>query len=246
MHPIKLIGRISWVRKFAGILAALYIRLVHFSGSWTVVDGYIPAQFWDRDEPFILAVWHGRILMMPLCWRQGVPMRVLISQHRDGELIAGVVTRLGLGTVRGSSRRRGTQAAREILRTLRDGVSVAITPDAPRGPFMRSSLGIITIAQLSGAAIIPTAYSVSSQRVLPTWDRFALPAPCSRGVFIWGKPLRIAKDADPAEARLLVEEQLNALSAKADRLCGRDPVVPESCSGGDSAQSSSITRNSAG
>ena len=228
MSLLKRISRTAWTRRLAGRLVAWYIQLVRHSGRWTVSGGDIPAGFWDRSEPFILAVWHGRILMMPSSWRRGAPLRMLTSPHRDGELIARTIARFGLGTVRGSSRRNGTQAARALVRALRAGACVGITPDGPRGPYMRAGRGVIAIAQLSGAAIIPAAYGVARRRVLPTWDRFTVPAPFSRGVFMWGEPLRVAKGEDPVVARLELEARLNALCAEADRACGQEPLRPAS------------------
>jgi hypothetical protein len=228
MSLLKRISRAAWTRRLAASTVAWYMRLVRHSGRWAVYGGHIPAGFWDRDEPFILATWHGRLLMMPLAWRRGVAMRMLVSRHRDGELISRTIAHFGVETVRGSSSRNGAGAVRAMVRALRAGISVGITPDAPRGPYMRASRGVVAIAQLSGAAIVPAVYGVARRRVLPTWDRFTVPAPFSRGVFMWGEPLRVAKDEDPVAARLELETRLNALSAEADRACGQEPVQPAS------------------
>ncbi len=112
-------------------LAARYIRLAHASGRWSVVGADIPKRLWDEGKPFILCFWHGRLLMMPYCWRSGIPIHMLVSRHRDGRLIADTVGYFNVGTVAGSTRHGGSSALRTLLRILKEGQSVGITPDGP-------------------------------------------------------------------------------------------------------------------
>jgi lysophospholipid acyltransferase (LPLAT)-like uncharacterized protein len=218
-------------------IGAQYIRLVRATGRWHVEGGELPNRLWDEGKPFILAFWHGRLLMMPYSWRRGMRMHMLISQHRDGELIARTIGHFDLGTVRGSAAKPGKQrdkggmaAMRAMARALAQGEYVGITPDGPRGPRMRASEGIVALARLSGAPVIPAAYATSNRKVLSTWDRFVIALPFSRGVFVWGKPIHVAKDAKGEaleSARLAVENELNAVTARADMLVGRPVIEPE-------------------
>ena len=115
------------------------------------------------------------------------------------------------------------------MRALNAGQNVGFTPDGPRGPAMRASAGIIAAARLTGAPILPLSYATTNRLVLGSWDRFHVALPFSRGVFIWGEPIRVAGDADAAAqetARLVLEERMNAITAEADRHCGRAPVAP--------------------
>ncbi len=215
-------------------LAAWYIWLVHATGRWTTLGGEAVEALWDRGEPFIAGCWHGRLLMMAPAWRRGVPAAVLVSRHRDGELVGGTVAHFGVDTVRGSSSKGGAHALLGMLHALKDGVSVGITPDGPRGPRMRARDGVVTVAQMSGRPIVPVSYAASRRIVLGTWDRFVVPLPFARGVYIWGEPIRVAREADGPEierARLFVEEQLNRLTAEADRLVGHGPIAPDPAPG---------------
>jgi len=217
------------VRRFFCWLASLYIRLAYHSGRWRVVGGDIPKRFWDEGKPFILGFWHGRLLMMPYCWDHGKTIYMLISQHRDGQLIARTVGHFGIKTAEGSSTRGGAQALRTMVKALKEGDCVGITPDGPRGPRMRASDGIISVARLSGVPIIPAAFGCSSGRCLSTWDRFLVAWPFGRGVIVWGDPIHVDRNAGPedeADARARIEEGLNAVTAEADRLTGRAPVAP--------------------
>lgn len=212
-------------------LAAGYIRLVHATGRFEVLGGAAPARLWREGRPFIVAFWHGRLLLLPCVWPSGTAMHLLISEHRDGGLIADTVGHLGLAAVRGSSSRGGTAALRAMVRLLAAGDCVGITPDGPRGPRMRASDGVVQLARLAGVPVLPLTVAVARRRLLGTWDRFLVPAPFSRGVFIWGEPIAVPRDAEPhiLEARRReIEEQLNALTADADRRCGQSPVAPDS------------------
>jgi len=156
-------------------------------------------------------------------------MYVLISQHRDGLLIARTIGHLGIKTVAGSSTRGGAQALRTMVKALQNGDYVAISPDGPRGPRMRASEGIITVARLSGAPIIPVAIGNSRGWVLSSWDSFLLAAPFGRGVIVWGDPIYVDRDAPSEMAKTMrrqVEEGLHAVIAEADRLTNRTPVEP--------------------
>jgi len=115
------------------------------------------------------------------------------------------------------------------LKALKANEYVGITPDGPRGPRMRATDGIVTVARVSGVPIIPCSYSARSRKVLGTWDRFIVPLPFTRGVIVWGEPIYIARNADEAAlqtARLTVETGLNAVTHAADEAMGVAPVEP--------------------
>ena len=132
----------------------------------------------------IIAFWHSRQLMMPLTYR-GKLAHILISQHRDGELIARIVERFGFRAVRGSSTRGGVEALRELIRLGRSGVDLVVTPDGPKGPPQVVKMGVIQLARASKLPIIPLAFSCSkknSSRVgTASWCRIPGHAACSSG-----------------------------------------------------------------
>ena len=229
MAAFRRLLRNDGVRRALGWVAAQYIRLVGRTGAWQVIGEDIPQAYWDTGKPFILCFWHGRMLMMPLGWPKGRPVRILISQHRDGQLIAGTIGRFGIGTVRGSSTRGAAGALKGLLEALKAGVAVGMTPDGPRGPRMRAHPGIANLARLSGAPILPCTYSASRRRVADSWDRFVVALPFARGVFMWGRPIHVAGDADEQaleDARRAVEEALNRLTEAADRWAGQGAIEP--------------------
>ena len=213
----------------ACFIGAVYIPLLRWTGRWHIEREDIPESFRKEGKPFILSFWHGRILMMPYCWRRTDLTNMLISSHRDGRLISQTVKHFDIESVVGSASKGGAQATLRLIRLMREGGIVGITPDGPRGPRMRVSEGTIALARLSGAPILPTTYSSRRRRVVNSWDRFIVALPFSHGVFLWGDPIYVPRDADAEtmEAkRLEVEEAMNALADRADALMGQARIEP--------------------
>ena len=226
--PLKAILKSKTVRNAACWLGAQYIRVVHATGSWQVVGDETIRKLCREGQPFIVSIWHGRILMMPCSWVHGEQIHMLISQHQDGQLIARIISYFGIDNLVGSTSKGGASALRGMLNALKRGECVGITPDGPRGPRMRASDGIISVARMAGVPIFPATYSVARGRILGSWDRFLIAAPFSRGVFVWGEPLYVDRNAtaDAIEiARLELEERMNAITRDADERVGRTPVT---------------------
>lgn len=132
----------------------------------------------------IIAFWHGRGLMMPLAYR-GAEAHILISQHRDGELIHRIVSRFGFRSVRGSTTRGGVTALRQLIELGRSGVDLVVTPDGPKGPREVAQIGVIQLAKATGLPIVPLTFSCSKKKSLragtASWSRIRLAEGCSCG-----------------------------------------------------------------
>ncbi len=156
-------------------------------------------------ESFIFAFWHNRLLLIPVVWERflqppGAPGgKGLTSTSRDGELIAQFLARFGVGPVRGSATRRGSTALRELVRWLRKGHDVGITPDGSRGPRYEVKPGLVLLAQLSGRRIVPLSFEYTSAWRTKSWDRFYIPKPFSRVTFVVGEPFAVQRTATPEE-----------------------------------------------
>ena len=163
----------------------------------------------------IFAFWHSRLLLMPYISR-GREAAVLISQHRDGEIISRTMSCFGFSSVRGSTTRGGAGALRKMPKLVREGLDLAITPDGPRGPARRVQPGIILTARLSGRPVLPVTFASEHSYSFGSWDRFQVPRPFSRGVFVWGEPLQVRRKDDLEERRVSLENSLNAITRRAD------------------------------
>ena len=157
----------------------------------------------STGEPFILAFWHNRLLLVPIIWnrffarqrpRQGM---ALTSTSRDGELIAQFLQRFGIGPVRGSATRRGSVALRELAKLLKRGHDVAITPDGSRGPLYEVKGGLVALAQISGRPVLPLSWECSRAWRLKSWDQFIIPKPFSSVTVQVGDPYFVGRNHSP-------------------------------------------------
>lgn len=216
----------------ASVLIAAYIRLTHATSHWTFIGKEDFESAAAQGKGVILAFWHGRLLMAPTV-RSETDARVfmLISAHRDGEIIANGVKSFGIEFIRGSAanpknlKKQGRRPAIILMAdALKSGNVVGVTPDGPRGPGEKLNKGIIRLAQMTGAPIVPAAYSTSRGKKLSTWDRFLVAAPFSKGVYVAGKPIFAPKEKNPEaveSARQSVENALLDVTRRADAFVGR-------------------------
>lgn len=205
--------------RVVGTLGRLAVDALLRTVRFEVEGGEHYTRLIERGERVIFTLWHGRLLPLTYFHRGG-GIAALISRSGDGEYIARIVEGWGYETVRGSSSRGGGEALRALVRRARDGLSLAITPDGPRGPRQALQPGVITAAQLTGLPILPLAAGCRRAWWPGSWDRFCIPKPFSTVRVLYGEPRRVARDASHAElqshAREL-EEQMNAMVEEVDR-----------------------------
>lgn len=157
----------------------------------------------EQGAAVIFALWHRHAFFVPLL--RGVqrqPITVLLSAHRDAQIVAVAVRLRGLKVVAGSSTRGGLKAYLHLRRVLDQRESVCITPDGPKGPAEQVKAGVIHLAQLSGCAIVPVAVACSRVHRLRSWDRSVLPLPFSLVVIALGEPLRLEGPLEEGQERL--------------------------------------------
>lgn len=160
----------------AVILGSSLIRALACTWRFRVANDEAYRALSARQQPFIFAFWHGQIL--PLLWlHRGQDVAVVISSHRDGELVARIAERLGMRTIRGSSSRGAARALLGVVRELENGGAVAMTPDGPRGPAERFATGALVAAQRVSAPIIGIGVGARRCWRLRSWDRFLIPKP---------------------------------------------------------------------
>ena len=225
------------VLEAAARAASGYLRLVKATNRFTLEPANFP-QAVAPDLPAIVAMWHGQHFMIHYAWPPGARIAALISRHKDAELNAVLLKRLGVKAIRGSGgraekmhRRGGVTALLDMVRTLAEGHTVVMTADVPKVSRV-AGLGIVTLARLSGRPIFPLAVVTSRRFDFRSWDRASLGKPFGRGAMVLGDPIRIARDADAdtqEAARLAVEQGLDAVHARAYALVGsRDPGARQS------------------
>ncbi|MGE5254327.1 MAG: lysophospholipid acyltransferase family protein [Planctomycetaceae bacterium] len=206
-------------------LGSLLLRLFSLTIQKKTLYGERFEKSRDPGRPVIGAFWHQRLLMMPFFPRPG-KTGMLISQHRDGEIIARLIKYLGIDSVRGSTTRGGFSALRGMVRFYREGGNLAITPDGPQGPKHVVQPGVIELARLTGSPIFPMTYGASRKKALNSWDHFIVPIPFCRIVYIWGEPVWVPRESKPEEMeekRLLLQDRLRQITEEADCLFQNAP-----------------------
>lgn len=176
------------------------------------------------DGHVIYCVWHGSLLPVGYLCR-GYGVRILASRHRDGEILARVLERLGFRPIRGSTGRGGSLAVLQALRSSGRG-DLAITPDGPRGPREVFQAGAVFLAARSGLPLVPVGCDADRGWRLASWDRFLIPAPFARVRVMIGTPLFVQPDADARgreELRARAEREVAAATASASFEGGRAP-----------------------
>lgn len=179
-------------------LGVLVIRALATTWRYRVVNGEAVDALRRNRQPMILALWHGQMLV-PLWHHRAQGIAILISEHRDGEIIARIAEALRLRTVRGSTSRGGGRALVGLVRELTSGHDIAITPDGPRGPAESFAAGALVAAQRAHAPIVAIGVHASHAWRLRSWDRFMIPKPFSRVHIAYSEPT-IVDAATPREA----------------------------------------------
>ena len=216
-------GKITKQQLLASLAAGI-ARLVFSTIRLRVTDhsGFLTN---PPEGPRILVFWHNRIPAISIGFLRHYPQKhpsrkgvsVLTSPSKDGDILAGVMANLGMGSVRGSSSRRGSTAIRELTSLLESGVDLAITPDGPRGPKYSLGPGAIFLSQKTGIPIMPLPARYHRAIRLKTWDNFAIPLPFSRVDITLDPYLTINPEAADLESeRLRLETLLREKAEQAD------------------------------
>lgn len=205
---------LDWRTRVAIVLGGALLRLLGWT--WRVqVHGRDALHARAHTDPRVLyTLWHGQ--MLPVLYAHRVPTAVMISEHRDGEIIARIVAMFGASAFRGSSSRGGARALLEGVKLLRTGTDVAITPDGPRGPLHSYAPGALLLAYRAGVAICPIVAHVDRAWRLRSWDRFEIPKPFARVTVLYGTPTFVTA-SDAREAATHTTEFAERMHAEAAR-----------------------------
>jgi lysophospholipid acyltransferase (LPLAT)-like uncharacterized protein len=211
--------RLSWQRRMMASAAALLF--------WLCIKTW--RRIWKdtadnsrTQAPVIYCIWHNHLVLAVASYDDHVLEKwhekglvTMVSASGDGAFLAAVLAKFDVGSIRGSTSRRGPQALLEATRWLRKGYSVAITPDGPRGPSNQVQDGIIYLAQVSGRPIVPISNFTRWKIRLPSWDRFQIPLPFARCELYDNDPIWVPRDATEADReklRFKLEESMRAIT----------------------------------
>jgi len=189
----------------------IVVRFIHLTNKKIY---HYPTQNLD-NENLIIAMWHGDLLMQPLNYRhfkKNGKIKVIVSQHKDGEIIRKVCDYLGVGGLSGSSSKGGAKALIGAIKALKNGIDVAITPDGPRGPIYGVADGIVLLAQKTKTKIVVLSSIPTSYWQMKSWDKFIVPKPFGKIDFYVSEPFSVEglelEDAKKLISSKMIENQL--------------------------------------
>jgi len=170
-------------------IAAVLIKLIYLSSKKVF---HIPSNL--PQEPLIFAFWHGELLMQTFTYykyRKTPKLKMLISEHFDGKIIAKTNEYFGLDVIHGSSSRGGVKVLINGIKALKSGYDVGITPDGPKGPRHSVSDGVVVLSQKTSKKIVILNYKADDFWQLKSWDRFIIPKPFTTIHFYASEPISV-------------------------------------------------------
>ena len=212
----KRIADSTWANRLVEGFFSGYTRFAHATSRWEAHGFEAMEAELAKGEPVIFTVWHQRLIMAPYMFNQDLgKFCSLTSAARAGRLVGQVLARFGFATIPMSSHKRHVALSREVLRRMADGYTIGIAVDGPRGP-ARGAKKIFVLSYATRRAII-----------FPSWDRFMLPLPFTRGVLMcreWQREVPRKMDDETLETlRLDLQAALDEVTDASDRAAGREP-----------------------
>ena len=220
MKIIKKIGKTLVGQKIIGFLIFLISKFVFYSIKWDCVDKKTKDLIFTNKTSYIFCCWHSRLFLGPYFLPKDIIINALQSSHSDGMMTAVIFKLIKFNIIFGSSMKGGAKAFIKMIKSINRGESIAITPDGPKGPKEKVKDGIIKLAQVTGAPIVPLVWSTNKSKSMTSWDNFLIPYPFSKGLYLFGKPIYINRDLSEKnfdKKKIKVEKELNNLTALVDK-----------------------------
>ena len=222
---IKYFSSFRLIQTLISLIGSIYVLTVYKTSKVNLKNRKKIENLLERNESFIYSFWHDQLLMCPLTWQSNSNIKVLISKHRDGDIIAQLISNLGFEAIRGSTHKTnkiknkgGLLSARKMIKSLKNGISIGISPDGPKGPRHKVSDGILSISRLSKSVILPVGIGFKKKWVLNTWDKFIIPKPFNEITVVWGDPISaITNEKNNHQFKIKLENKMNNLTAQANK-----------------------------
>ena len=201
----------DWIYFLPALLVKIIFRCFF---RFELVDKYDAV---NKARGYIGLAWHNRLLF----FAPSMPRKIrectmaVVSASRDGQYVTDFIKQFGIGSLRGSSSKRGANALLGAMHAISEKKNVVFTPDGPRGPKYTLKPGPIKLASKTGAPIVPISINASRYWAIRSWDGFQIPKPWAKLTMIIGEPIQVPADLD-AEGletwRKTVEAALNAIT----------------------------------
>lgn len=199
-----------WLAKLAKWIVLLYFKTLRVQ---TVGEGAAVAVCKHSGAGIVFLCWHDSLALLPaIMWiGRHRKLTILISNSRDGNLVAALVCQFHNVQVIRVKHTARAMALRQACRCLERGEALLITPDGPRGPRRHVKAGALYACHKTGGLLVPVGFSSSRHTTLGSWDRFCLPWPLSRVRFSYHEPILVRPDADLEAVKRQVEQAFAAI-----------------------------------
>ena len=222
----KKIANSETLARFVTAIFKGYLQFAYRTSSWQRQGFEEMDTLKKSGEPVIIAIWHQRLMMAPYIVDVSLgKVCTLTSSARAGRMAGRLQKEFGFDTISMSSHKRHVALSREVLGRIRDGVSIGIATDGPRGPARHASNVPLIWARVSGKRVFVVTFAAKRVFRFPTWDQMMMPLPWTKGVFMcreWTETVpRNASEEDYAALRLKLQDALNSITDASDLACNR-------------------------
>ncbi|WP_177162238.1 lysophospholipid acyltransferase family protein [uncultured Fusobacterium sp.] len=201
--------------KFYGLLVYYIIMLIKL----TLKIEIIGKENMSEDKPYVLALWHNKVVATVLALGFIKKRAGLASPSADGELISVPLEKLGYKMIRGSSGKDSVKGLVQLIKAVKEGYTIGTPLDGPKGPRFEAKQGMMYVAQKSGRPMVFMGAAYSKKWVLSkTWDKCQIPKPFSKVVCVISEPFYLEKSIPVEDYKEIVEKKLNDINEVAENL----------------------------
>lgn len=207
--------------KKVGVYAIIFIARLIFKTVKINYDNYDAAEkLIKENKNFTAAFWHGT-MMAPWKIFSDKNFSALVSKSKDGEMLTKLLKRWKYKVARGSSADGGGEALKKMIELAAAGMSVAITPDGPKGPPHVFKPGAVITAKKTGMPLVLIGVGYSRKWIFKSWDKFEFPKFFCRINLCFSDPIYINNDLSYEATSNKISEcelELNKLQQKANSI----------------------------
>ena len=201
--------------KFYGLLVYYIIMLIKL----TLKIEIIGKENMSEDKPYVLALWHNKVVATVLSLGFIKKRAGLASPSADGELISVPLEKLGYKMIRGSSGKDSVKGLVQLIKAVKEGYTIGTPLDGPKGPRFEAKQGMMYVAQKSGRPMVFMGAAYSKKWVLSkTWDKCQIPKPFSKVICVISEPFYLEKSIPVEDYKEIVEKKLNDINETAENL----------------------------
>lgn len=201
--------------KFYGLLVYYIIMLIKL----TLKIEIIGKENMSEDKPYVLALWHNKVVATVLALGFIKKRAGLASPSADGELISVPLEKLGYKMIRGSSGKDSVKGLVQLIKAVKEGYTIGTPLDGPKGPRFEAKQGMMYVAQKSGRPMVFMGAAYSKKWVLSkTWDKCQIPKPFSKVICVISEPFYLEKSIPVEDYKEIVEKKLSDINEVAENL----------------------------